>query len=270
MAEELTKKAKEEVLKIIKEYNKSAAFTDRKTTDTPTDALSVVNKKFIDDLVLGDLSDTTITSVADNELLAYDSSSGDWINQTASEAGIVTKTKLDSLDDVAPMAEQQGDVLYYTNDTNWDRLAAGTSGFFLKTQGSGQNPIWASMSSTFKIGDAARNVNEASGTQNIAHGLGTTPTYVRITALAPSTNNIWWSAYSVYNGTTQISLSRHGSGTSTHVLSPGFELGTIEGGGNPYKQAGVITFDATNIIITWTRTGSAGNLAYGLLWEAQT
>jgi hypothetical protein len=35
---------------------------------------------------LDDVPDVTITSVADNELLAYDSGSGDWINQTPTEA----------------------------------------------------------------------------------------------------------------------------------------------------------------------------------------
>lgn len=34
------------------------------------------------------LTDVTITSPADNELLAYDTTSGDWINQTPSEAGL--------------------------------------------------------------------------------------------------------------------------------------------------------------------------------------
>jgi len=38
---------------------------------------------------LDDISDVTITSVADNEVLAYDSG-GDWINQTAAEAGLAT------------------------------------------------------------------------------------------------------------------------------------------------------------------------------------
>ncbi len=66
MAKEITKN---DVLKIIKEYNKSAAFTDRKMTDTPTDALSVVNKKYVDDLVLGDLNDVTITSGAQGDIL---------------------------------------------------------------------------------------------------------------------------------------------------------------------------------------------------------
>lgn len=35
-------------------------------------------------------TDTNITSVADNDLLAYDSTSSKWINQSASEAGIIT------------------------------------------------------------------------------------------------------------------------------------------------------------------------------------
>jgi hypothetical protein len=37
---------------------------------------------------LDDVTDVTITTPADNELLAYDSGSGEWINQTAAEAGL--------------------------------------------------------------------------------------------------------------------------------------------------------------------------------------
>lgn len=37
---------------------------------------------------IGSLSDVSISSVGDNELLTYDTSSGDWINQTAAEVGI--------------------------------------------------------------------------------------------------------------------------------------------------------------------------------------
>lgn len=35
------------VLSIVGEYLKSSAFSDRKLTDTPTDALSVVNRKYV-------------------------------------------------------------------------------------------------------------------------------------------------------------------------------------------------------------------------------
>lgn len=37
---------------------------------------------------IGDLQDVVITTVVDNEVLAYDSTSGNWINQTAGEAGL--------------------------------------------------------------------------------------------------------------------------------------------------------------------------------------
>lgn len=40
-------------------------------------------------------------------------------------------------------SQAQGDILYY-NGSTWIRLAAGTSGQFLKTQGAAANPLWAS------------------------------------------------------------------------------------------------------------------------------
>lgn len=46
-------------------------------------------------VALADLTDVTISGVpADNEVLAYDSGSSDWINQTAAEAGLATVTGL--------------------------------------------------------------------------------------------------------------------------------------------------------------------------------
>lgn len=39
---------------------------------------------------INDLSDVTITTPTDNEVLAYDTTSGDWINQTPAEAGLAT------------------------------------------------------------------------------------------------------------------------------------------------------------------------------------
>ena len=46
-----------------------------------------------------------------------------------------------------PDSEAQGDILYRGAST-WDRLGAGTSGYFLKTQGASANPVWADISST--------------------------------------------------------------------------------------------------------------------------
>lgn len=38
---------KSAIIQIIREYNKSTGFSDRKLTDTPTDALAVVNRKYV-------------------------------------------------------------------------------------------------------------------------------------------------------------------------------------------------------------------------------
>jgi hypothetical protein len=48
------------------------------------------------------------------------------------------------LADLSGAAWAQGDVIYH-NGTNLVRLAAGTSGHFLKTQGAGLNPLWAAV-----------------------------------------------------------------------------------------------------------------------------
>lgn len=45
---------------------------------------------------------------------------------------------------IAMGSDAQGDVLFF-NGTDYDRLGAGTSGQFLKTQGAGANPTWASV-----------------------------------------------------------------------------------------------------------------------------
>lgn len=39
--------AKDAIIKVIREYNQSTGFTDRKLTDTPTDALAVVNRNYV-------------------------------------------------------------------------------------------------------------------------------------------------------------------------------------------------------------------------------
>jgi hypothetical protein len=54
--------------------------------------------------------------------------------------------------DVAGGPPSQGDIIYH-NGTSWVRLAAGTSGHFLKTLGSGANPAWAAAGGSSVGGD---------------------------------------------------------------------------------------------------------------------
>lgn len=48
--------------------------------------------------------------------------------------------------DLSIASQAQGDLLYF-NGTNWVRLAAGTSGQYLKTLGAGANPTWGTITS---------------------------------------------------------------------------------------------------------------------------
>jgi hypothetical protein len=81
------------------------AFLDDDTFATATAttlASSESIKAYVDSQVataneLSELTDVTITLVADNEVLAYDSTSSKFINQTAAEAGLVTLTGTETL-----------------------------------------------------------------------------------------------------------------------------------------------------------------------------
>lgn len=93
------------------------ASNDNDTT-LPT---SAAVKDYVDTQVqtsdtLGELNDVTITTVADNDVIAYDSTSGDYINQSASEAGLATSAQ----GALADSAVQPGDnVSDLTNDSNF-------------------------------------------------------------------------------------------------------------------------------------------------------
>ena len=53
---------KEDVTKIIQDYLKSAGFIERKLTDTPTDSLQVVNRKYV--TLNGTVANRPVSSVA--------------------------------------------------------------------------------------------------------------------------------------------------------------------------------------------------------------
>ncbi len=50
---------------------------------------------------INELSDVAITTPADNEVLAYDTGSGDWINQTAAEAGLAVAGHTHAINDLS-------------------------------------------------------------------------------------------------------------------------------------------------------------------------
>lgn len=114
---------------------------------------------------------------------------------------------------------------------------------------------------TKKNGTSSYDLTTASGPQTIAHGLGRIPRIVQIQGTIAS-STVVSEANGSYDGTTNVCVYR------VLVFSAGV-LSTV-GFGNSNtiglivwmdavgtaKQEGVITVDATNITITWTKTGA--------------
>jgi hypothetical protein len=97
-------------------------------TDTTIPSAKAV-KSYVDAQVdtkdtLAELDDVTITSVADNEVIAYDNGTSEFINQTASEAGLATSAQgalADSAtqpsDNISTLTNDSGFITPSTTDT---------------------------------------------------------------------------------------------------------------------------------------------------------
>ena len=148
-----------------------------------------------------------------------------------------------------------------------------------------QNPIPLG-GTVYKVGTATRPGNAASGSQTIAHGLGTVPKYVRITAFRNDFANSGngsivkeSKSVGVYNGTNTattwawaLSVGQNSdssdSGVNTtnivHIIA-NYQYGVT-------SQVATISVDATNITLTWTYSV---NVAFtsnplNMVWEANS
>lgn len=133
----------------------------------------------------------------------------------------------------------------------------------------GDDAILALVPTVFKVVVATRDLTTASGVQNIAHGLGVIPKYVRITAVSIGRNaSRQIHSYGFYNGITNSCIFAGETGSSDTVSGSSATQAIYlqpNTGGVGDKQTGIVTFDATNVIITWTKTDSPVGTAYILV-----
>ena len=115
----------------------------------------------------------------------------------------------------------------------------------------------------YKNGQTTLSGAKNGGTQTIAHGLGKAPKFVRIFGMVLNTATVSHS-FGSYNGTTNSNVHDY-NGVVGSDSTYGIYLVTTSG---VYVSQGVITFDATNITITWTTDGSGGNASGNINWEA--
>ena len=124
---------------------------------------------------------------------------------------------------------------------------------------------------TAKSGAATRGLDTASGTQNIAHGLSIAPKMVRITAWVDTLATAFRDSHGFSNGSATNSQYRYiytASSTAPVINTSNTAFLVPDDAGISQYQSGVITMDATNIIITWTRVGTTNAGTIYLMWEA--
>lgn len=141
-----------------------------------------------------------------------------------------------------------------------------------------QNPVStnAGINPIYKNGTTTYGLTTASGSQTIAHGLGITPTKVRLTVFngngtTSGNTNITTSIGSYDSGSQHCiySIILTGGGQAVNVAAKGIHIiGDASTGDTAYQEA-VVSVDATNITLTWTKTNSPSGTA-NIFWEANS
>lgn len=120
----------------------------------------------------------------------------------------------------------------------------------------------------FKNGVTTRDLSLADATQTIAHGLGVTPKYIRITTVFNAANQTITSG--VYNGTTNSStyLTSTATGAAATAGSSNTAVAVITTlFASTNSSSAVASFDSTNISLAWTKANSPSGTA-SIMWEA--
>lgn len=126
------------------------------------------------------------------------------------------------------------------------------------------NPI------TYTNGTTTKDSADASTTQNIAHSLGIIPKKIKLFFISRTTfgTNGGGMANVAYNGTTCSVVGYQLVAGSNTSMNSSNNIRLYSSAGTSDYQQGVITFDSTNIIITWTKVFNP-TIVFDILWEAE-
>ena len=207
------------------------AITNSKISDGAVDNLAVSGTAEIDFSKLASLSTgqvlagnegtPTATTLSGDVTIAADGAvtiADDAINTAKISNGAVDGAA------IAMGSDAQGDILYH-NGTSYVRLGAGTDGEFLKTQGAGANPVWATPVDT-----------------------DTNTTISQIAFFTSGSSQTW----TVPSGVTRIKVSAVGGGGGGS--GSGWEYG---GGGGAYFEKVIDVTSGTDVTYT-VGSGSSG------------
>jgi hypothetical protein len=100
---------------------------------------------------INDIGDVVITGPADNEVLAYNNATSQWINQTAAEAGLSDTSHshtVDGLSDAVITDVADNEVLAYDSGGNWINQTAAEAGIAAADHNHGTNGVKTKVAET--------------------------------------------------------------------------------------------------------------------------
>lgn len=150
------------------------------------------------------------------------------------------------------------------------KILQGTINQIIETDSTGKIPLsLQNYTNKFTSGVFSKDLSEESTVQTIAHGIGTTPKRIKLTAITSQSNALALPAFGVFDSSGNRSISYYPPGGSPAPLgvSESTTAFLIYGGSGSY-QSGVISVDETNIKITWTKNNFPTGLAE-IMWEAE-
>ncbi|NTW31769.1 MAG: hypothetical protein HGB12_03955 [Bacteroidetes bacterium] len=129
----------------------------------------------------------------------------------------------------------------------------------------------ASGGTTYKNGVTTHD-RTTTGTQNIAHGLGTTPKKIRINVSFADGSTGNGRSQGVYNGTTTSTIYQYNISSSAYTGTRSGQSSTniiqLVNASESTTSYATVTFDGTNIILSWSNTGSPTGTC-DIMWEAE-
>lgn len=153
---------------------------------------------------------------------------------------------------IAMGSDAQGDILI-RGVTSYQRLAAGTSGQFLKTLGAGANPLWATVFGSTKIINFTRDLTASGGAVPSA-SIGFAPKIIIFFGGITSGS-------SISGGFIGSAESGGTAGSISTDNNPNWDVDTTNalfiygaGSSTAYQTATVSAWGADTFTLTWTKT----------------
>lgn len=255
------------------------AFVDYLATTLPTgaDAFATAIESEGGSAALGDLTNVTITSVADNEVLAYDSGSSKWINQTASEAGLLATSAIGTTVQAydADLTTWAG-VTPGTGVTTALAVNVGSSGAFVTNGGALGTPSGGTLTNCtgLPVAGITASTSTALGVGSIELGHATDTTLTRVSAgvvaieganIIVSGGALGTPASGTLTNCGGLPVSGITASTATALGVGSIELGHASDTTISRVSAGVAAIEGANILVSG---GALGTPSGGTLTNA--